>query len=155
MTSARLDAKAVFMLSLSAFVVWLACGLTMGLGRSAFGLETALKVHAVAAPIFAALVSLVYFERFRAVSPLVAAAFVTVIIVVLDAGLVAPVFENVAMHLTQVQSMGGGDHWNRLPPRSSFAGTGLRSTACCMSRGNSRPRDPDVRRLKRKVYSSR
>jgi len=64
-------------------------------------------------------------------------------------------FVNVAMHLTQVQSMGGGDHWNRLPPRSSFAGTGLRSTACCMSRWNSRPRDPDVRRLKRKVYSSR
>jgi hypothetical protein len=93
MTSARLDVKAVFLLSLSAFVVWLACGLTMGLGRSAFGLETALKVHAIAAPVYAALVSLVYFERFHAVSPLVAAAFVTVIIVVLDAGVVVAVFE--------------------------------------------------------------
>ena len=44
---------------------------------------------------------------------------------------------------------------NRLPPRISFAGTGLRSTACWISRRNSRPRDRDVRRLKRKVYSSR
>ena len=93
MTSAPPDVKAVFLLSLSAFVVWLACGLTMAFGRSAFGLETALRIYAIAAPVFAALVSLVYFARFRAVTPLVAAAFVTVFIVVLDAGLVAPVFE--------------------------------------------------------------
>jgi hypothetical protein len=91
--SARSDIEAVLLLSLSAFVVWLACGLTMAFGRSAFGLETALRIHAIAAPVFAALVSLVYFRRFHAVTPLVAAAFVTAFIVVLDAGLVAPVFE--------------------------------------------------------------
>ena len=65
----------------------------MALGRSAFGLETALRIHAIAAPVFAALVSLIYFARFRATTPLAAAAFVTAFIVVLDAGLVAPVFE--------------------------------------------------------------
>jgi hypothetical protein len=92
-TNAGPDVKAVFLLSLSAFVVWLACGLTMAFGRSAFGLETALRIHAIAAPTFAALVSRVYFARFRAVTPLVAAAFVTVVIIALDAGLVAPVFE--------------------------------------------------------------
>ena len=65
----------------------------MAFGRAAFGLETALRIHAVAAPVFAALVSLIYFTRFRATPPLAAAAFVTAVIVVLDAGLVAPVFE--------------------------------------------------------------
>jgi hypothetical protein len=91
--SARSHIKAVLLLSLSAFVVWLACGLTMAFGRSAFGLETALRIHAIAAPVFAALVSLIYFARFRTTTPLAAAAFVTAFIVVLDAGLVAPVFE--------------------------------------------------------------
>jgi hypothetical protein len=92
-TSAPPNVKAVLLLSLSAFVVWLACGLTMAFGRSAFGLETALRIHAIAAPVFAALVSLAYFARFPAVTPLVAAAFVTAFIIVLDAALVAPVFE--------------------------------------------------------------
>ncbi|HME83051.1 MAG TPA: hypothetical protein VKG91_00470 [Roseiarcus sp.] len=93
MTTTRSDIKAVLLLSLSAFIIWLACGLTMAFGRSAFGLETALRIHAIAAPVFAALVSLIYFTRFRATTPLAAAAFVTAFIVVLDAGLVAPVFE--------------------------------------------------------------
>ncbi len=91
--STRSDVKVAFLLSLSAFVVWLACGLTMALGRPAFGLETTLRIHAIAAPVFAALVSLVYFTRFRAVTPLGAAAFFTAFIIVLDAALVAPLFE--------------------------------------------------------------
>jgi hypothetical protein len=66
---------------------------TMAFGRPAFGLETTLRIHAIAAPIFAALVSLVYFERFRAVTPLLAAAYFTAFIVVLDAAVVAPIFE--------------------------------------------------------------
>ena len=37
MTSDPPNVKAVFLLSLSAFVVWLACGLVDGFGRSAFG----------------------------------------------------------------------------------------------------------------------
>ena len=65
----------------------------MAFGRPAFGLETTLRIHAIAAPVFAAVVSLVYFTRFRAVTPLVAAAFFTAFIVVLDAAVVAPVFE--------------------------------------------------------------
>lgn len=57
MTSTQWDVRAVFPLSLGAFVVWLACGLTMAFGREALGLETALKLHAIAAPVFAALAS--------------------------------------------------------------------------------------------------
>ena len=93
MTGASFDTKPVLLLSLNAFVIWLACGLTMAFGRSAFGLETALRIHVIAAPVFAALVSFVHFTRFRATAPLAAAAFCTAFIIILDAALVAPVFE--------------------------------------------------------------
>ncbi|HKN31085.1 MAG TPA: hypothetical protein VJY34_25710 [Roseiarcus sp.] len=47
-------AKAFLVLWLHAFVVWLACGLTIAIGREAFGMETTLRIHAIAAPAFAA-----------------------------------------------------------------------------------------------------
>ena len=53
-TNTQFDIQVVFLLSLGAFVVWLACGLTMAFGRPAFGLETTLRIHAIAAPVFAA-----------------------------------------------------------------------------------------------------
>ena len=121
MTNAAPDVKAVFLLSLSAFVVWLACGLTMVFGRSVFGLEAALRIRAIAAPAFAALVSLVYFARFPAVTPLVAAAFVTVFIIVLDAALVAPVFEKSYAMFSSILGT-----W--LPFLSIFAATYLTGT---------------------------
>ncbi len=93
MTSVRSDVRAIPLLFLSAFAVWLACGLTMAFGRPTLGLETTLRIHAIAAPVFSAFVSFVYFTRFRAVTPLAAAAFFTAFIIVLDAALVAPVFE--------------------------------------------------------------
>jgi hypothetical protein len=57
---------------IGAFAVWLACGLTMAFGRPALGLETTLRIHAIAAPIYAALVSYAYFTHFRSVTPPVA-----------------------------------------------------------------------------------
>ncbi|HKN30651.1 MAG TPA: hypothetical protein VJY34_23360 [Roseiarcus sp.] len=93
MTGVRFHWRAVLPLSIGAFVVWLACGLTMAFGRPALGLETALRIHAVAALVYAALASYVYFTHFRSVTPLVAAAFMTAFIIFLDAALVAPVFE--------------------------------------------------------------
>ena len=45
MPSTQWDVRAILPLSLSAFVVWLACGLTMAFGREALGLETALRTR--------------------------------------------------------------------------------------------------------------
>ena len=87
------NARTVVVLSLHAFIVWFACGLTIALGREAFGMETTLAIHAIAAPAFAAIVSFVYFEHFRLTTPLATAAFFTLFIVLLDALVVAPVFE--------------------------------------------------------------
>ncbi len=130
MTGAQWDVRAVLPLSLSAFIVWLACGLTMAFGRAALGLDAALSIHAIAAPAFAALASLVYFTRFRAVTPLAAAAFLTAFIIVLDAALVAPLFE-------KSYAMFGSILGTWLPFLSIFAATYLTGTIVGRSRENS------------------
>ena len=86
-------ARTLVVLSLHAFVIWLACGLTIALGREVLGMETTLIIHAIAAPAFAAIVSFVYFEHFRLTAPLPTAAFFTLFIVLMDALFVAPIFE--------------------------------------------------------------
>jgi len=80
-------------LAVHAFIIWLACGLTVALGRGMLDLETTLWVHAAVAPTVAALVSLFYFRRASATTPFRAAVFFLLFVVILDAALVAPVFE--------------------------------------------------------------
>ena len=71
---ARVGLNLVLPLALHAFLIWLACGATMVLGRETLGLEAALRVHVVAAPIVA-IVSWLYFKRFHAALLLLTAAF--------------------------------------------------------------------------------
>ena len=56
-------------------------------------MDTTLRIHAVAAPAFAAIVSFVYFKHFGLTTPLGTAAFFTLFIVLMDALVVAPLFE--------------------------------------------------------------
>jgi len=93
MMHARINAKTAIVLALHAFLIWIVCGLTVALGREVLGLEMTLWVHAIVAPAWTALVSLAYFNRLDATTPLRAAAFFVSFIIVLDAALVAPVFE--------------------------------------------------------------
>ena len=90
---ARTNPMIAIPLTLHAFIIWAVCGLTVALGREFLGLETALKVHAIAAPLSAVLVSLAYFNRLHAASPLRTAAFFLAFVIILDATVVAPVFE--------------------------------------------------------------
>lgn len=76
-----------------AFIVWALCGATIGIGRSVIGMERTLIVHAVAAPVFAALVSLVYYKKINYTTPLQTALVFLFFVMAMDAGLVAPVFE--------------------------------------------------------------
>ena len=135
MTSTRSNVKSILSLTVGAFVVWLACGLTMAFGRPALGLETTLRIHAIAAPVFAALVSYVYFKHLRAVTPLAAAAFFTGFIVVLDAALVAPVFEKSFAMFSSVLGT-----W--LPFLSIFAATYLTGILIVGRSGDIRARVP-------------
>jgi hydrogenase-4 membrane subunit HyfE len=80
--------KAVIILILG-FVGWVLCGATMWIGMATTSMENTLIVHAIAAPLIFAILSLVYFKKFRYTTPLqTAVAFLTVV-VFLDVFIVA------------------------------------------------------------------
>jgi hypothetical protein len=72
-----------------ALVGWGLCGATMGIGMAVVGLKVALVVHAVAAPVIFAAISLVYFRRFAYTTPLTTATVFVAIVVFMDVGVVA------------------------------------------------------------------
>lgn len=83
---------------LHALAVWAVCGAIIGIGRGLAPLQTVLIIHAIVAPAFAALVALFYFKKFNYYSPLKTAFIFLLFVFIMDAGLIAPVFEkNFAM----------------------------------------------------------
>jgi hypothetical protein len=84
--------KIIIVLS-HAFIVWALCVATIAIGRSFMSMELTLIIHAIAAPIFAALVSLDYYKKFHYTTPLQTAFIFLLFVIAMDAGLVAPFFE--------------------------------------------------------------
>lgn len=76
-----------------AFVVWAMCAATMMIGMAIASEETALVVHAIAAPVFAGAGSWSYFRRFGYTTPLQAAAAFLSFVILVDFFLVALVIE--------------------------------------------------------------
>lgn len=76
-----------------AFVAWALCSATMMIGMAVASVETALVVHAVAAPIFAGAVSWNYHRRFGYTTPLQSAVTFVSFVIVVDFFLVALVIE--------------------------------------------------------------
>jgi hypothetical protein len=76
-----------------ALVLWAACGGVIAIGRRFWSLDTTLRVHLIAAPVLAFLVSLAHRGLAPGFDPMVRAVAMTAIIVILDAGVVAPLFE--------------------------------------------------------------
>lgn len=72
-----------------AFVGWALCAATIGIGMAVTSLNTALVIHAIAAPVFFALVSLVYFRRFHFTTPLQTALIFTAFVIGMDFFVVA------------------------------------------------------------------
>ena len=72
-----------------AFLVWVLCAATMGLGRAVTSLTGALTVHAIAAPMLAAAVAGHYFRRWRRESPGGVALTFVVVALAIDFLLVA------------------------------------------------------------------
>jgi len=81
------------LLAAFAWVAWGLCGATMGLARGLAPLETALLVHAVAAPIIAGSLAYVYARWIAGPPPLVIGAVFLGVVVAMDAGLIAPFVE--------------------------------------------------------------
>jgi len=72
-----------------AFVGWALCAATMGIGMSTTTLENALIIHAIAAPIFFMLVSLVYFKIYMYTTPLQTAIIFVAFVILMDFFVVA------------------------------------------------------------------
>jgi hypothetical protein len=72
-----------------AFVGWALCAATMGIGMAVTSLSNALIIHAIAAPIFFALVSFVYFRKFNYTAPLQTALIFVAFVIGMDFFLVA------------------------------------------------------------------
>lgn len=85
----KLNLKKGSILFAHAFVLWGLCAAVMGIGMANLPLETALVVHAVAAPIIAIAVSSLYYWKFHDASPLQTAVFFVLFIIFMDVILVA------------------------------------------------------------------
>ena len=76
-----------------ALVLWGACGGVIAIGRRLWSLDTTLRVHLVAAPVFAFLVSSLHKVLAPEFSPGLRALAITGLVMALDALVVAPLFE--------------------------------------------------------------
>jgi hypothetical protein len=72
-----------------AFIGWALCAATMGIGMATLGLQNALVVHAIGAPIFFTLVSLIYFKKFNYTMPLQTAIIFVGFVIAMDFFVVA------------------------------------------------------------------
>jgi hypothetical protein len=76
-----------------ALVLWGACGGVIAIGRKLWSIDTTLRVHLIAAAIFAFLVAAAHRALAPDFDPLLRAAAITTIVMLLDALVVAPLFE--------------------------------------------------------------
>ena len=81
--------KKVLIILAHAFVGWVLCAATMGIGMSVTTLDNTLIIHAIGAPVFFAGVSLVYFRKFNYSPPLRTALYFLAFVVAMDFFLVA------------------------------------------------------------------
>jgi hypothetical protein len=81
--------RKVVVVLLFAFAIWALCGMTMGISMEITSLQNALIIHAIAAPIIAAAISFVYFNRFSYTAPLQTAIIFVAFVILLDLFVVA------------------------------------------------------------------
>jgi len=79
-----MNVKKVIIVLFFAFVGWALCAATMGIGMAKTSIENALIIHAIGAPIFFTILSLVYFEKFNYTTPLQTAIIFMVVVITVD-----------------------------------------------------------------------
>jgi hypothetical protein len=84
-----MSAQKYFVILAHALVGWMLCAATMGIGMAVTTLNNALIVHAIAAPIFFAVISWVYFRKFNYTSPLQTALIFIAFVIAMDFFVVA------------------------------------------------------------------
>jgi hypothetical protein len=81
--------REVVLILAHAFVGWMLCAATMGIGMAVTSLDNTLIIHAIGAPIFFAVVSLIYFRKFNYTTPLQTAVIFTAFVIAMDVFVVA------------------------------------------------------------------
>jgi hypothetical protein len=86
--------RPAFLLLAFALVGWGLCGATIGIGRQIWPLDEALIVHAMAAPVVFGILGYLHARRFAFLRPLPTASICVGVVLVMDAGVVAPFVEH-------------------------------------------------------------
>jgi hypothetical protein len=84
-----MNASKTVIILIHAFVGWALCAATMGIGMAVTTLDITLIIHAFAAPIFFAAISLVYFRKFNYTSPQQTAGIFLAFVMLMDFFVVA------------------------------------------------------------------
>lgn len=84
-----MNVRKIVAVLIHAFVGWALCAGTMGIGMAATSIDTALIIHAIAAPIFFFIVSLIYFKKFNYTTPLQTAIIFVGFVITVDFFIVA------------------------------------------------------------------
>jgi len=84
-----MNSRKVTTILVHAFIGWALCAATMGIGMATMSLESALIVHAIGAPIFFTIISLVYFNKFNYTTPLQTALIFVSFVIIVDFFVVA------------------------------------------------------------------
>jgi hypothetical protein len=94
--------KKVVVILVHAFFGWALCDATMGISMAKTSLENALIIHAVGAPIFFAIVSLIYFNKFHYTTPLQTALIFVGFVITVDFFFVALVINRSLVMFTSI-----------------------------------------------------
>ncbi len=84
-----MNMKKFVIILVHAFIGWVLCAATMGIGMATMALEKTLIAHAIGAPIFFAVVSLVFFRKFNYTTPLQTAMIFVGFVIAVDFFVVA------------------------------------------------------------------
>ena len=89
----KLSIRKLIIILVHALIGWALCGATMGIGMMVTSVENALIIHAIAAPIIFATISLIYFKKFNYTTPLQTAIIFVFFVVFMDVFVVALLIE--------------------------------------------------------------
>ena len=81
------------LLLITALVVWGLCGATIAIGQALTSMEATLIIHAVMAPVFSGIGTYIYLKKVKTISPLSISLTFLLFIMIVDASVVAPVFQ--------------------------------------------------------------
>jgi len=84
-----MNVKKVIIVLSFAIVGWALCAATIGIGMATTSTKNALIIHAIGAPIFFGILSLIYFEKFNYTTPLQTAIIFVVFVITVDFFVVA------------------------------------------------------------------